>query len=307
VRAIFFGTPAIAVPSLHALSDVAEIVGVVSQPDRPSGRGLETHATPVKAAALALGLEVHQPLKVRTGELSTWMRERRADVAVVLAYGRILPRDVLDAPRVGCVNLHASLLPKLRGAAPINWAIVRGETETGVSLMQMEEGLDTGPVFSAHAIPIGARETAGSLLGKLGELAARVVREDLARVVEGQLAPKPQDSALATLAPPISKDDGRVDWTQSAESIDRLVRGMAPRPGSFTLVRDKQLLLTEVQPLGEPVEGAPGTVRTSRKSVRVACGSGSLELVRAKLEGKREASGSDLVNGRVLVDGLTLG
>jgi methionyl-tRNA formyltransferase len=307
VRAIFFGTPAIAVPSLHALADVAEIVGVVSQPDRPSGRGLETHPTPVKAAALALGVEVHQPLKVRTGELSAWMRERRADVAVVLAYGRILPRDVLDAPRAGCLNLHASILPKLRGAAPINWAIVRGETETGISLMRMDEGLDTGPVFSTSKLAIGARETAGSLAEKLANLAADVVRRDLARAVSGEIEPTPQDASLATHAPPITRDDCRVDWTKSATDVDRLVRGMAPRPGTFTSVRAKQLSLVEVRPFDEPVDGAPGAVRLVHKTVRVATGSGSVEIVRAKLEGKREQAGTDLINGRVLVDGLTLG
>lgn len=307
VRAIFFGTPAIAVPSLHALSDVAEIVGVVSQPDRPSGRGLETHPTPVKAAALARGFDVYQPLKVRTGELTAWMRERQADVAIVLAYGRILPRDVLEAPRRGCLNLHASLLPKLRGAAPINWAIVRGETETGISLMQMDEGLDTGPVFSTATIPIDARETGGGLAEKLGELAAKLVREDLSRAVGGELTPEPQDPALATHAPPITRDDCRVDWSKSATEIDRLVRGMAPRPGTFTRVRDKQLLLTEVLPCDEPVDGPPGTVRLAHKSVRVATGRGSLEIVRAKLEGKREQSGTDLVNGRALSGGLALG
>ncbi len=261
----------------------------------------------MKAAALALGLEVYQPLKVRTGELAAWTRERRADVAVVLAYGRILPREVLEAPRAGCLNLHASILPKLRGAAPINWAIVRGETETGVSLMRMDEGLDTGPVFSTATVSIDPRETAGTLADKLAELAAQVVRERLARAVSGEITPEPQDPALATHAPPIERDDCRVDWTRSAEEVDRLVRGMAPRPGTFTSVREKRLSLIEVRPFDEPVDAAPGTVRLVHKSVRVATGRGSVEIVRAKLEGKREQAGTDLVNGRVLVDGLTLG
>src|SRR6187402_1711915 len=147
MRAVFFGTPLIAVPALQALTQVAEIVAIVCQPDRPSGRGLKLSAPPVKEAAQALGIDVHQPTKVRTGELATWLREKHADVALVMAYGRILPADVLAAPRRGAMNLHASLLPKLRGAAPINWAIVHGETQTGVSLMQMDEGLDTGPVY----------------------------------------------------------------------------------------------------------------------------------------------------------------
>lgn len=185
MRAIFFGTPDIAVPSLEALREVAEVVAVVCQPDRPAGRGLELRAPPVKERALALGFEVVQPEKVKTPEFAAWVEARKADVALVIAYGRILPKAVLEGPRRGCMNLHASLLPRYRGAAPIQWAIVRGETETGVCLMQMDEGMDTGPVFTRRAIPIGRDETAGELGGRLGRLAAELVREDLPRAVAG--------------------------------------------------------------------------------------------------------------------------
>jgi methionyl-tRNA formyltransferase len=175
MRALFFGTPDIAVPSLRALATVADIVAVVCQPDRPAGRGLKLQAPAVKQAAVELGLPVMQPSKIRTPEFLAWITDRRADVALVLAYGRILPPTVLKAPVCGCLNLHASILPRYRGAAPINWAIVRGETETGMSLMQMDEGLDTGPVFTVRRVPIGENETAGELGVRLGALAADLV------------------------------------------------------------------------------------------------------------------------------------
>src|SRR5689334_20250065 len=192
MRAVFFGTPELAVPSLRALSEVSEVVGVVCQPDRPAGRGLELRQPAVKRVALELGLTVYQPEKVRTGELANWLLERDLDVALVLAYGRILPKPVLEAPRRGCVNLHASLLPRYRGAAPIQWAIVRGEQQTGISLMQMDEGLDSGPVYSRHEIGIGPDETGAELAARLSELAAQVVRADLARVVKGELRAEAQ-------------------------------------------------------------------------------------------------------------------
>ena len=192
MRAVFFGTPAIAVPALRALAEVAEIVAVVCQPDRPAGRGLTLQPPAVKAAALELGIEVHQPVKVKTGNLDEWLRERTPDVALVMAYGRILPPAVLGAPRRGCMNLHASLLPRWRGAAPINWAIANGDTESGVCLMQMDEGLDTGPVFARLSVPIGPQETAGELAEQLAATAAQLVRESLALAVDGALVALPQ-------------------------------------------------------------------------------------------------------------------
>ena len=198
-------------PSLGALAEVAEVLGVVTQPDRPSGRGLATKAPAVKLAALERGYDVYQPHKVRTGELGRWVSERAPDVALVIAYGRILPPDVLSAPRKGSLNLHASLLPKYRGAAPIQWAIASGERETGVSLMQMDEGLDTGPVFVREKLAIGPEESGGELAARIAELAALVVRRHLERCVRGELLPEPQDHALATQAPPIEPHHRRVD------------------------------------------------------------------------------------------------
>ncbi|HVR18485.1 MAG TPA: methionyl-tRNA formyltransferase, partial [Polyangiaceae bacterium] len=232
MRAIFFGTPALAVPSLVALAEIAEVAGVVTQPDRPAGRGMKTQPPAVKSAALERGFDVFQPEKVRSGELLRWLADRSPDVSLVIAYGRILPTDVLDAPRRGAMNLHASLLPKFRGAAPINWAITQGETETGVSLMQMDAGLDTGPVFVRETLAIGPEENAGELAARISELAARVVRTHLARAVGGELVSEPQDESLASHAPLIESRHRLVDFSQPAERVSDLVRGMAPSPGA---------------------------------------------------------------------------
>lgn len=309
MRAVFFGTPHIAVSALRALTQVAEVAAVVCQPDRPSGRGLKLATPPVKEAAVELGLDVHQPTKVRTGELARWLHDKQADVALVMAYGRILPADVLGAPRRGAMNLHASLLPRYRGAAPINWAIVHGETQTGISLMQMDEGLDTGPVYSRHALDLTETETAGSLTERLAALAAQVVLADLAAAVEGKLVAEPQDDAQATHAPLIERHHLQVDWGRSADEIARLVRGMAPRPGAFTLLGGKVLRLHEARPVPAPMApgAAPGTVSVLGKRAVVATGQGTLEVVSAQVEGKKALMAADLINGRVLTDGLVLG
>lgn len=308
IRSVFFGTPAIAIPALRALAETTELLQVVCQPDRPAGRGLELNEPPVKLAAIELAVPVHQPTKVKTGELEAWLRAVQADVAVVLAYGRILPRGVLAAPRRGCMNLHASLLPKYRGAAPIQWAIVAGETETGVSLMQMDEALDTGPVFSRRAIGIGPEETAGELAERIAELAAVVVREDLPRAVSGELVAVPQDDALASHAPLIAREHTRIDWSRSARELVDLVRGMAPRPGAHTRVRDKHLRVTAARVSGQSLSGPAGTVGLGiGRELLVATGSGSLEILRAQLEGKKELAAADLLNGRALGPGDALG
>jgi methionyl-tRNA formyltransferase len=306
-RAVFFGTPEIAVPSLRALHDIAAVVGVVTQPDRPAGRGLEQRAPAVKVLAGELGLELTQPLKVRTGELREWLRARQPDVLVVLAYGRILPVDVLEVAPRGAINLHASLLPRYRGAAPIAWSILRGESETGVSLMQMDAGMDTGPVLSRHALRIGEDETAGELTVRLGELAAEVVRGELPRAVAGELTPEPQNEALATLAPPLEREHGRIDFSRSAPEIKNLVRGLAPRPGAYTSIAGKTLRVSRVRASNRTFEGAPGTVHVHGGEPWISTGAGALEIESAQLEGRRVASGRDLVNGRALKPGLVLG
>ncbi|HVW25835.1 MAG TPA: methionyl-tRNA formyltransferase [Polyangiaceae bacterium] len=304
MRTIFLGTPEIAVPALEALAATTDLVGVVCQPDRPKGRGLAVTEPPVKVAARSLGIHAHQPVKVKTGNLDEWIAALEPDVAVVLAYGRILPPKVLAAPKHGCMNLHASLLPHYRGAAPIQWAIMNGETETGISLMQMDEGLDTGDVYTMRRIPIRPDDDGGSLSAKIAELAAIVVREDLARAVRGELPRVPQDSAAATYAPPLTREHGKIDWArQSARVVDQ-VRGLSPRPAAFTALAGRTLKVLAAS-VGPPLDGAatakPGTViRADRGGLWIASSDRAVIIQRAQVEGKKAMSGTDLVNGRAV-------
>jgi methionyl-tRNA formyltransferase len=310
-RAVFFGTPQFAVPCLDALVEIANVVGVVCQPDRPQGRGLELTAPPVKERALALGIPVTQPTKLKTGEFAAWLREQNVDVALVVAYGRILPRAVLEAPRLGCVNVHASLLPKYRGAAPITWAVVRGEPETGITLMQMDEGMDTGAMLEQLSTEIGADETGGELAERLSALGALAVRKGLPTYVSGGYVPTAQDHARATLAPILKKEDGRIDFTRPARAVHDHVRGMSPWPGAFTTSHGKNLKVhaTRVRDLPRAaITPAAGTVVLADKSrVVVACGERAIELVRVQLEGKKAIGASDWYAGRGVAEGDVLG
>jgi methionyl-tRNA formyltransferase len=311
-RALFFGSPAFAVPSLDALAQVAEVVGVVCQPDKPAGRGLVMKAPAVKERAIELGLPVVQPTKLRTGEFGAWVRAQRAEVALVVAYGRILPKDVLEGPRLGCVNVHASLLPKYRGAAPITWAVVDGEAETGVTLMQLDEGMDTGPTFARVVTPIAPDETAGELSDRLARLGADAVREHLPAYLAGRFTLVPQDHARATVARMLGKDDGRIDWSKPAGSVHDHVRGMSPWPGAFTQANGKTVKVHKTRALGT-VERAghptkPGEVVVADKSrVLVACGAGCVEVLSVQPEGKRPMSGPDWAMGRGITEGQVLG
>ncbi len=300
MRTLFFGTPDIAVPALEALNEISTVAGVICQPDRPAGRGLQLRAPAVKQKAQQLGLEVLQPRKIRTAEFASWVRSRQAEVALVIAYGRILPPALLEAPAKGCMNLHASLLPRYRGAAPINWAIARGETETGICLMQMDEGCDTGPVFCQRTIAIGPDETAGELYGRLAALAAEVVRDQLEAALSGELVAAAQDHEAATLAPLLSKQDGAVDWSVSAQQVHDHVRGMTPWPGAHTTLDTKRFKLLETrleQPEGVLAE--PGTVfAVDDAGAHIACGSGSVVLQRGQVAGKKALSAKQLAAGR---------
>lgn len=306
---MFFGTPGIAVPALRALNATTNLVGVVCQPDRRAGRGMKLTAPAVKLAALELGVEVHQPVKVRTGDLDQWLREREVELAVVLAYGRILPQAVLDAPTRGCVNLHASLLPELRGAAPINWAILNGATKTGLSLMQMDAGLDTGPVFTTCELTIGATENAGELTERMALAAAEMVERELPRVISGELIATAQDHAKATHAPPLDKAALTIDWSRSAQQISDWVRGLAPIPGARTTCAGKSLKLIEALPSAARCpSGEPGeVVLADRSGLIVSCGGGHLEIRRAQPEGRKALGAADLINGRMLSLGDRLG
>jgi methionyl-tRNA formyltransferase len=308
VRTLFFGTPEFAVPSLDALQDVSEVVGVVCQPDRPAGRGLTMAPPPVKARALALGIPVVQPTKLRTGEFAEWVRVQRVDLALVVAYGRILPEAVLSATRLGFVNVHASLLPKYRGAAPIAWAIVNGETETGITLMLLDAGMDTGDMLDVARTPIGPDETQGELTARLSAMGAALVRGKLPQFARGELPRTPQRDADATMARMLDKKDGAIDFGEPAARIHDRVRGMSPRPGAFAHLHGKPLKIhatTRLESLG--AEAKPGTVLLADKSrVVVACGSRGEErilLTRVQMEGKRAVSAGEWVSGRGVSEG----
>jgi methionyl-tRNA formyltransferase len=310
VRALFFGSPAFAVPSLDALYALGDVVGVVCQPDKPAGRGLALTPPAVKVRAAELGLPVVQPTKLRTGEFGAWVREQGADVALVVAYGRILPRDVLEGPRLGCVNVHASLLPKYRGAAPITWAVVRGERESGVTLMKLDEGMDTGPTFARVTTPIGPDETGGELSERLARLGADAVTACLPRYLAGELTLEPQDEALATAAPMLDKEHGRIDWTQGARQVHDHTRGMSPWPGASTTSRGKTLKVHAAHVVGgaAPAGTRAGQVVVADKArVLVACGEGCVELVRVQPEGKRAMTGAEWAMGRGVAEGDILG
>jgi methionyl-tRNA formyltransferase len=308
-RAVFMGTPQFAVPCLDALVEIADVAAVVCQPDKPRGRGLELAPPPVKVRALELGLDVHQPTKLKTGEFAEWLKAQNADVALVVAYGRILPKDVLAAPRLGCVNVHASLLPKYRGAAPITWVIVNGEPETGITLMQMDEGMDTGAMLEQFVTPIVPEETAGELSERLSALGALAVRKGLPKYVAGAYTPIPQDHAKATHAPMLEKEMGRIDFTKPARSVHDHVRGMTPWPGAFTTARGKTLKVHATRVTDAPAgKAAPGTVVLADKSrVIVACGERAVELLRVQLEGKKAIASGDWFLGRGVAEGDVLG
>lgn len=311
MKVIFCGTPEIAVPALEALAEIAEIPGVVCQPDKPSGRGLKLKPPAVKKRALEMGLEVHQPTKMRDGSFAEWMREKDADLALVIAYGRLLTEDTLRAPRLGCVNLHASLLPLYRGAAPIQRAIMDGQSETGVCLMQMDAGMDTGPVLAEHRLSIGDQETASELAVRLGQLAADVTRQELPRFVAGELTVREQEHARATHAAMISRDDSPINWQHGAKEIGQQIRGLAPRPGATCAIQSpdgsvKRLKLLKSQLSQLPLKLAPGEVGAEQGHLLIGTGNGLLEVLEAQLEGRKASSGRDLLNGRALVPGTLL-
>lgn len=300
MRTIFFGSPTFAVPCLVALHDISDVVVVVSQPDRPAGRGLTVRPPPVKERAIELGLEVWQPKKVRTSTFAERLHALDADIAVVVAYGRILPKSVLEAPRAGCVNVHASLLPRWRGAAPIQWAIARGDRQTGVTLMKMDEGMDTGPILASAATPIERQDDATSLGARLSEMGAELLRRELPRYVAGELSPRAQDDASATIAPLLEKSDGRIDWNQTAEAVHDRIRGMNPWPGAHTFLGGRQIKVHRATPSTlDPMGASPGEVTAlGPEGVLVACAEGTLELQELQESGRKRVDARSFISGR---------
>lgn len=307
MRIVYMGTPDIAVPCLRLLAESAhEVVGVFTQPDRPKGRGHHTIPTPVKAAALEYDIPVYQPLSLRKGDdaeaAMETLRQLAPDLIVVMAYGQILPKAVLDLPPYHCINMHASLLPAYRGAAPIQWVILNGETKTGITAMQMAEGLDTGDMLLKKEIDIGPEETAAELHDRLAELAAETLRETLASLENGTLTAEPQDDALSSYASRITKEMSELDFTKPAAELHDLIRGIT----GFTMLEGKRLKVYASRVV-EHVSGAPGTIADPAEFV-VVCGDGNgLRLTEIQPEGKRRMAAADFLRGKKLTNGETLG
>ena len=309
LRIVFCGTPAFAVPALRELIGHSDflIEGVVTQPDRPRGRGGEIFTSPVKAQALAAGIPVYQPLKIRSEEAQEYFARIAPDVVVIIAYGQIIPARLIAIPRLGWINLHGSLLPKYRGAAPIHRAIANGETRTGLTTMSIDAGLDTGPALLAWETEIGPDETAPELYARMAEAGAPLIVETLRGLAGGLITPVAQDNSQATFAPPLKKEDGRIDWSLPARVIYNRIRGFQPWPGAFTLFRGKQCAIWG-KPAASGFAGMPGAIRFDGGEVHVACGDGSafrLEFV--QIEGRKRITAREFVNGARLVEGERLG
>ncbi len=309
MKIAFLGTPPFAVAALEALAAAGhQLCCVVAQPDRPAGRGRELRAPATKAWAEAHGLPVLQPEKVRDGRLAADLAAHAPDVLVVVAYGRILGRDLLTLAPHGAINVHASLLPRFRGAAPIQWALAEGERETGVSIMQMDEGLDTGDVLLQRTLEISADDTSESLGERLARLGGAALVEALGLLAEGRIVPVPQDHARATLAPIIEKEHGRLDFRLPAERLLCRIRGFTPWPGAFTTLGGKTLKIHAARLThGDPVM-APGTAQPMSSGLFVACGAGTALLVtELQLEGRRRMSAEDFFKGQPVPAGTVLG
>jgi methionyl-tRNA formyltransferase len=302
LRIVFAGTPEFAVPALRACAARGEVVAVYTQPDRPAGRGRQLQMSPVKQAALELGLPVQQPLNFKSEEALDMLRSYEADLMVVVAYGQILPQAVLDTPRLGCWNVHASLLPRWRGAAPIQRAIAAGDTITGVCLMQMEKGLDTGPVLLQLKTPIGPKDNGGSLHDRLSQLGAEVLRDGLTLARAGMsLQAEAQPEAGVTYARKIEKSEAKLEWDLSAKALADQIRAFNPWPVAETELQDERVRVYQAMVLGDDSGKPPGTVLAAGKDgIDVACGQGTLRLLALQRDGGRVQSASEYLNARPL-------
>jgi methionyl-tRNA formyltransferase len=299
LRLIFLGTPEFAVPTLERMVAAGhQVLTVVTQPDRPSGRGQRLVPSPVKELAGRLGLPIFQPERVRRPEAVEHLRALKAEAMVVVGYGQIIPQSVIDLVPLGIINVHASLLPKYRGAAPIQWAIVNGETRTGVTTMRIDAGLDTGDMLLKAETEIGPEENAIELGRRLAPMGADLLIETLDGLARGTIVPQPQETAEATLAPILKKQDGLIDWRQPAQAIHNRVRGLQPWPGAYTRFRGQSLHIWQSRVKGESC-ASPARLE-GVQSPSVCCGSGSLELVEVQLEGRKRMTAPDFANGQRL-------
>jgi methionyl-tRNA formyltransferase len=310
MKLVFCGTPQFAVPSLEkVVAESFEIALVVTQPDRPQGRGMELVAPPVKRAAAKLGLPIVQPDKIKKNEqFQQHLAGINPDAIIVVGYGRIIPPWMLQLPRFGNINVHGSLLPRYRGAAPIQWAVASGETVTGVTTMRLDEGLDTGDILLQREISIAPEDTSFTLAPRLAELGAGLLIETLRGLEQGSITPVPQDHLRATLAPILKKEDGLVDFKRTATEIHNRLRGFQPWPGAYTQFRGKNLKFITTRPVMESVPALPGELRIEGDRLFVGCGAGTaLQLIQAQVEGKKPFSARELINGYRIAQGEKLG
>ncbi len=307
-KIIFMGTPKFAVPALRALyKNGQEVALVVTQPDRPKGRGRKVLPSPVKKAALGLGYELIQPDSIQTEAFARVMAKYNPDIVIVVAYGRIIPGNILALPTIATINIHASLLPKYRGPAPIHWAVINGEKETGITLILMDEGLDTGDILLSSKVAIGPDDTSGTLHDRLADLGADLLIQALKLFETNDITPTPQDHTRATYAPLLNKNDGRMDWKLPAESLEAFIRGMSPWPGAFTFHGDKRLKIFKAVPIRMDIADSPGTViKGFPDELRVATGKGALSIMEIQGESGKRLPITDFLRGYHLHPGTTL-
>ncbi len=312
MKIIFMGTPDFAVAALDALCrDGREVILAVTQPDRQKGRGRKVIQTPVKVCAEKWGVPVFQPARIREAGAIEQIRSLEPDLIVVAAFGQILPQELLDIPRLGCINIHASLLPRLRGAAPIQWSVINGDTESGITLMQMDAGLDTGDILFQESVPIGPQETGESLYDRLAQLGGEMIVKYLPAIEAGDIHPVPQQDSLSTYAPMLKKEMGEIDWTMPAGQIEQRMRGMLPWPGAYTTLGGHILKIwrARVQTYAQvPAGTSPGTVLyTDKKTICVAAGQEALELLEVQAEGKKRMETDAFLRGTKVSAGDVLG
>lgn len=311
MKVVFMGTPDFSVPVLEALCESSEhtVTAVVTQPDKPKGRGKEMQFTPVKQCAIDNGIDVYQPERVRDGEFVDVLRNLSPDVIVVVAFGQILPKEVLELPRYGCINVHASLLPKYRGAAPIQWAVIDGEKETGITTMQMNEGLDTGDMLLKKVIKLDEKETGGSLFDKLALLGGDLLLETLKAVEEGNVVPEKQNDSESNYAKMLNKKLGNIDFAgKTAIEIERLIRGLNPWPSAYTKFRGKTLKIWEADVLNENSDKEAGTIiKVTKDEIHVATKEGILVINELQLEGKKRMDTLSFLRGYDIKEGEFLG
>jgi methionyl-tRNA formyltransferase len=309
MRVVFLGTPEFAVPTLDALASAShEIIAVYTQPDRPKGRGGQVSASPVKNAAIRLRLPIFQPERIRRPENVSMLAALVPDAMVVVGYGQIIPQSIIDIPRFGILNVHASLLPKYRGAAPIQWAIANGEQQTGVTIMRIDAGLDTGDMLLKWSTEILPDDTAPALSARMAVAGASLLIEALKQVEAGTAEYVPQNDAEASHAPILKKEDGRVDWAKDATTIYNRLRGFAPWPGAYSTFRSRTLHILKAAPRDAETPGIPGALYRDKRRLFAACGGNtSLELLEVQLEGKKRMSAADFLNGYLLETGEVLG